>query len=219
MGFHNLANSEFSAWKHSWVIHSELKHRTGPEWKYRWILQHGQRRMDQTGKKLNATSAELLITVLPSSKLSPWRTRENKMPNSVTEQPGYLLITEAETKCYTVIHKEHFYSGNPYGFISLWLQAVNIVPVPQHETDTEGVAHEVHLLCMFCLLYVIIACYKRPTCPLFIQTANIHLGQRLLLLCCHSQFITTGEKKTFASCFPACCISQVLGGAESSQSY
>lgn len=102
---------------------------------------------------------------IPSSQFSPWIARENKMSNTVVEQPGYLLITAAPTKRYMEIHKEHFHAPNPSGFLLLWLQAVNTAPVSEQETGTDAAPHRISFAVhdlpsapLYCL-------YKNPLLP------------------------------------------------------
>lgn len=98
---------------------------------------------------------------IPSSQLSPWTARENKMSNTVVEQPGHLLITAAQTKLYMEIHKEHFYPQNPSGFLLLWLQAVNTAPVSEQETGTDAAAHRISF-----------AVHDLPSAPLYCLYQN-----------------------------------------------
>lgn len=98
------------------------------------------------------------------------------MSNTVVEQPGYLLITAAQTKRYMEIRKERSYPQNPSGFLLLWLQAVHSAPVSEQETGTDAAAHRissaVHDLPSAPLLLV-----QKSTFPLFIQAAEAHLEQ------------------------------------------
>lgn len=100
------------------------------------------------------------------------------MPNTVVEQPGFLLITEAKTAHYMEIHEEHFYHRNPSGFILLWLQAVNTVPVSEQETDADAVAHRSSFT-VYDLPSVppLLLLAIQPTFPLFLQTAETRLEQ------------------------------------------
>lgn len=138
------------------------------------------------------------------------------MPNTVVEQPGYLIIIEAKTKCYMEIHKEHFYHRNPSGFILLWLQSVHAVPVSEQETDTDEVAHRSSFT-VYDLPSVppFIACYNDPLFPFLSKLQKLTLSRgnsscgSLPFLCCDFGFITTGENKTVSSCFQLrYCVSQ-----------
>lgn len=122
------------------------------------------------------------------------------MPNTTVELSGYLLITEAITKCYTEVHEKHSFHRNPSRFILLWLLADNAIPGSKQEPDTDAVAHR-----------SLFTAYDLPSVSLFIAYANHTLFpvlsklQKLTrgksscgplpFLCCNLGFITTGENK------------------------
>lgn len=101
---------------------------------------------------------------IPSSQLSLWIARENKMSKHCRRTGRVLANYSSSNKALHGDSQRTFLSPNPSGFLLLWLHAVNTAPVSEQETVTDAAAHRIPF-----------AVHDLPSAPLYCVYKNLLL--------------------------------------------